>query len=361
MRFGNKLKNSATPMAHAKRPGSKEYFFGAGNNINAGSKRELMQTIASLLAEASEGNIVDNDNSETYMTTAEAIGQFTEAFNNRHSPAWKDYGATIAHDLMEHVERDGFMRKLLKKLEVQQGSFPRHRVQQLQVMAITATGTGQVSSQIVREKFILPPEFQIVADALVTRQVINQTPGDILDERYNEALMAIMTAEDKTVKAVFDASVGINNPLVYVSGGLTPAIISSMSARVYSQVGSNGGSILLAADYWEDILTKSDFAGYYDPVSKLELIQNGVLGRFFGRDFITDGFRLPQLKVLATGELYVLAQPELLGGYTERGPVESTEIDGAIRNMPGARGWSFVTDVSIAGHNAKSIQKAVRA
>lgn len=362
MRFGNALKNStAVPMQHARRPGSREYIFGRGNEINASSNREVIETIASMLALAQEGKLQTHEEPEDTLSIQEATAMVVAAFNDKSSNAWKDFGATLAADLQEHVEREGFMRRILKELTVTQGNFPRHRVQTILVQAIMSTGSGRVLPQMVREKWITPPEWTSMAEVLVTRQDINQTPGDILDERYNEGLQALMTQQDRATKACLDATVGIYNPLVYAGGGLTPAIISAMSTRVYTQIGSQGGSVLLAADYWEDIQTNSSFGAYYDPVTKLELIQNGVLGRFFGREFITDGFRHPVLKVLGYGELYMLGQPEFLGGYTERGPVESAEIDGATRGQAGSRGWAFAQDISVAVHNAKAVQKAVRA
>lgn len=355
-----RMNKKSVPLTAAKRPGSREHLFGRGNEINANNKKEVMEAIATILNMAGTGEVT-MASEEELISREEATAAFVQAHEDRTpNSAWAEIGVQLASDLRECVERQGFMRKIFKKLEVSNGQIPRHRVQQLNVMAVVATGGGAVLPQMVRERFIFPPEFQVLVNLLVTRNDINQTPGDVYDERFQEALQAVMVGEDKTVKACLDTSVGLVNPLTYVSGSLTVAQLSNMGARLLSNGGSTGGSVLLAADYWEDIQTSSSFASYYDPVTKMELIQNGVIGRFFGRDFITDGVRIPTLRVLAPGELYVLADPELVGGYTERGPVESTEVDGAVLGKPGARGWTLLTDLSVAAHNAKTVAKAVR-
>ena len=58
--------------------------------------------------------------------------------------------------------------------------------------------------------------------------------------------------------------------------------------------------------------------------------------------------------------MYVLGTPEYLGAYTERGPIESTDINGAYKGVAG-RGWFFNSTLSCAVHNARAVVKAQRA
>ncbi len=360
MRIKNTLsKKSATPLKHARRPGSREQFFNSAGDLNASSNADVMRAIATIMAEAQAGRVTVAEEVNE-VTAAEHRAYVAEAFANRSSRDWADMGAALAADLSETVARDGFMRKLLLKQEISQGNEPRHRVQVTQTTAVVSAGVGITHPQFVRDKYIRPPEFPITARLMVSNTDINQSPGDILDEKYDEGLQAIMVGEDRALKTMLDKAVGIYNPVKIISGGLIPATVSNMSTTILTAGAGQGGPILMAADYWEDIQSNTTFAAYYDPVTKLELIQTGLIGRFFGRDFITDGVRHPALKVLNVGEIYVLAQPNLLGAYTERGPVQSTELDGALTGVTG-RGWFFSIDESMAIHNAAGVVKGVRA
>jgi hypothetical protein len=86
------------------------------------------------------------------------------------------------------------------------------------------------------------------------------------------------------------------------------------------------------------ILTDSEFASYYDPVSKHQLIMEGVLGSFFGVTLYTDGFRADNLQVLNPGEVYFLGSPKALGVVMERKPLTVENTMGAVVGQSW-RGW----------------------
>jgi hypothetical protein len=116
----------------------------------------------------------------------------------------------------------------------------------------------------------------------------------------------------------------------------------------------------MAADFWNDIIANQQFSGWFDPLSKYEIVTTGVLGQMLGLTFITDGFRHKQLKVLNTGELYLVGDPLMHGGYTDRGPVQSNEVSEYPNGQP-ARGWYMFEDLSMVIANARSVIKAKRA
>ena len=364
MRLKSMLQNStgrpATPMAHARRPGSRESFFNGAGEINASNKRDVAEAIAQLLELVQSGVIVANANDEKSNVDIAASREYViAAFNDKQGPAFAEIGAEMATQLKETAERDGFMRQLLVKAEVAQGAPPRHRIIKRDVTAVIATGMAQLNAQYLQSNHIYPPEFGNSANIMMSTVDLAQTPGDILDEKFNEGLEAMMVAEDRMVRGMFDASVGVEHQLQYISGGLTPVIFSAMTSKLTAW-NIPAGPVLFAADLWDDMRAGSAFAAYYDPVTKLEMIQSGRIMRFLGSEFITDGFRHPQQKVLAAGEMYVLGTPEYLGAYTERGPIESTDINGAYKGVAG-RGWFFNSTLSCAVHNARAVVKAQRA
>jgi len=89
-----------------------------------------------------------------------------------------------------------------------------------------------------------------------------------------------------------------------------------------------------------ELVTTSDteFASYYDPVSKHQIIMEGVLGSFYGVTLLTDGFRFDTLQVLNPGEVYFLGTPKALGVVMERKPLTVENVIGATIGQPN-RGW----------------------
>jgi hypothetical protein len=93
-----------------------------------------------------------------------------------------------------------------------------------------------------------------------------------------------------------------------------------------------------------------------DPVSKYDLVLNGELGILLGLRIVTDGYRAPELQVLNSGEIYVVGQAQNHGQFTTRGGVESTPIDGALKNK-NSKGWWLAENISVIITNARSVAK----
>ena len=63
-------------------------------------------------------------------------------------------------------------------------------------------------------------------------------------------------------------------------------------------------------------------------MNNMELVVNGAIASILGVNILTDGFREQHLKVLNRGEVYILAQPNELGGTTLRGDLATEPTKG---------------------------------
>lgn len=354
-------KKPTTPGKEVRISGSREMLVGRNGEINASSKEDLLRSISQLLTMAADGSLDLSDAKDDQEVTAEQSNQYVAAAyqDTTAGGKWAELGASMAGQVAESADREGFMRRLLVPMELAQGTIPRHRVKTKNVTAVVASSSQQVAPQFVRDKYIMAPEFAISANVRVDQQEINQSIGDIMEDKYYEALESVMVAEDRVWKKMSDNTVGVVHPLQYVAGSLSPAVISYMHAALRSW-NIPAETILLAADYWSDIAGNGAFSAYLTPVHQYELIATGRLGVFLGMNILTDGFRQPNLKVLGSGEMYVVGSPILHGSYTDRGPVQSVEVNNYPEGMI-ARGWFFVEHLSMSVHNARSVIKAVRA
>lgn len=355
-------RRGAVAPAVARRPGGSRFFSDRGE-LNASDNKDAIAQIVQVLAGLASGQI---DNHEQEVADARAIvaarrDQLVAAFYDGEDPKastkWKELGAAMTDELQYTMDREGFMRRLLMRVDVSQGADPRIPTYYKDVVAFRATAPVQSAQTINREGLVVPEEFYVRARVFVEQRDIEKSPGDILERKYLEAQEAIMVQEDRTWKYMADQMVGLRNNLLYMSGGFTPGFLSTLSHDV-NRHGLLAGTLLISSDIVSDLQSATEFSAWFDPVTKMELILNGNLGRILGMEIITDGNRHPNLQVLKPGEVYAVAAPNMHGAYTDRGPVQSAAFDGLAQEngIPG-RGWNMYEIISMTLHNPASVAK----
>jgi hypothetical protein len=337
-------------------PGSNEYLLSSDGHINAGSKAELARVLVNLLTENANGNIDTASAQQKEQQRVAKNFHVEEAWNDDRK--WRELGSGLAGTLSSRMEREGFMRRLLKRFDVAEGAVPRIKVRQNKVKSIIVRGPGQIHPQFIRDRYLMPDEFSVVADVRVEDLDIRQGSSDILEDKFYEMQEAILVKEDRVLRNALDATAGMYNNITYYAGSFTPANFRTLTLNV-DRWSIPVASVVLARDVMSDLLVGSSFSTYWDPVSKWEAIQTGTIGNLFGTSIITDGYREPGLKVLEDGEVYALGTDEYLGGYTDRGPVQSEPKDVSDDQVI-ARGWFMYEHISLAVANAKAVAKAIR-
>lgn len=347
------LRNGA-PMTEL-RFGNRRNVIASNGELNANNKKDLALQIANLLTASANGEIVPAKITAS-QRAAESRELLLAAWNNPER--FEQLGIAMAAELQEANSRQGFVRQLVIEEPISQGGFPRHRVRYPNVVAVQAVTPTDVLPQLVRDRYIYPPELSMVANIEIENREIAQATGDILEEKYREGLEAIMVAEDRLWRTAADATVGIANPLTAIAGSMDPATLRATITKV-TDWNIPATKTLLANDLWNDICTDTDFLDAFDPLSQNEILLTGKLGQIYGTELITDGFRPPEQRVLGSGELYVVGQDTLHGAITSREGVVPTPINGAIRNRP-TKGWFFEELFSLSITNARSVAKAAR-
>lgn len=346
----------------ANRPGSMEKLVGANGEINASSKTDLMQAIVDLAAAVTSGDIYTDASGSKPASAQEVASARREAlidgYNGPLNEGWAELGSGLAAELTQRMEREGFMRTLLMRGDVAEGSIPRIRVRVPNTRAVVARGAAAVMPQFVRGKYITADEFTISANPRVLELETHQGSQDLLEEKFYEAQEQIMVTEDKMLRSMMDVTVGIENPITYFSGSFTPSGLQSLRYMV-QRWNMSAANLLFAMDILNDFIAGNSFSTWFDPVSKYEIVQTGRIGNLLGMSMITDGLRDPRLRVLADGELYVTGTPEYTGAYTDRGPVASEPRD-SYDDGVAARGWYMREHISATVANARSIAKAKR-
>ena len=347
------LRTRSTPsLANAFKPASNERFFNNQGQMNAGSNQDAIQVLAMALQQIQNGNVL-NPVAEETASRAEMFAEFAAAWSDRSTNTWAEMGASIALEITEVLARQGLMRRFLARADLEQGDLPRIRVRTRNVKAIIATGIGACGPQYVRDRYLMPPEFNVVANPRVTNIELNQGAPDLLDDVYLRSLEAIMVGEDRAYYNMLKRGVGMGNDAVTMVGGLSPTALVALRERV-SGWNLSASGLILGTSAVSDILAQANgFANVFDPVSQYELMRTGQIGTLLGMAVTTDGFRDPDQRVLDANDVIVVADPSTHGGYTDRGPVEAVPVDQYPDGI-NARGWFVSETISMAIGNTRS-------
>jgi len=330
--------------------GSKEYFGDTRTGeINAASKNELAKKVLASLN--------SNINASATAKRQDVQEKVVAAFKDTTSNDFHKIGAALAGQLYEVASREGFARRFLQKVETQQGADIRLDVKFPNSIAMTAVSAQQVQPVYLRDKHYYPALVDIAFNCMIKKEEINRTTGDILNEKLQEGLASVEVQEDRLWKKSTDMLAGVANPENLLTSGLTPDALAIMRNEV-NRWNLPTATLLAASDVMNDLIGLN-FSTWFDPVTQYELVQTGAMGSLLGMNIITDAYRAPTLKVLDQGDVYVLSSPEYHGAIADRGPVESTEINGAIQGV-NARGWYMVESIAMLVHNARSIAKGTR-
>jgi len=337
---------------------SGERAVGHNGEINASDRGELLRKQFQFMQASAQGNVVANsmaaDREQFVKRNADLI---TAAFNN--GEAHRVLGQKMADSLFITANRQGFTRKLLLKTTVAQGSIPRFAMRSKDVMAAWSTSATKVETQITRDRWLTPPELQIVARPFVTQTELNQSASDVLEEKYVEATEAIMVSEDRLAIMQANELVGVDNNLLIAGTTVTPEYFAQLQNNVI-RWGLKASTMLIASDIMIDVIGDRDFIAAIDPVARHELLLTGELGTIYGSRIITDAYRHQAHKVLNRGELYCFADPINLGAYSDRDGITSTPITISTELLPG-RGWVLNEAFALTIANSRAVAKGIRA
>jgi len=338
-------------VASELRFGSGERAIGHNGELNASSKADLLKQIAKLAEVASTQGVITEEAATASEKASLHKQMVTAAFASQDSHA--ELGEVLADELYQAANREGFMRRFLARQELSQGQIARVKLRMKNVVAVIAGSPSKVQTQLVRDNQYFPPEFYISANPFVEKREIDQSSGDVLEEKYIESLEAIMVGEDRVFYNLAQATVNVANAATTIVGTMNPTNLSTLRNQV-TRWNIPAANWLIANDIWNDVIGDSGFQQLIDPVSKHELLLTGQLGTILGMTIFSDGYRHPQHRVLSQGEMMVIGDPVNTGTYTDRGGVESEPVTAGVAGVPG-RGWFMSESVSAIIANARAI------
>lgn len=345
------------------RPKGSNQRLANGAEIDAYDKQDLIRKIGELYQGVKSGVIARSEDetmsSDERRLVVEARHEaLADALNDRTGVKWQALGETVTEEIYEALGREGFTRKILGFKPIKRGDVARIAVRKKDVIGYYIAHTSPtVVASSVRQSYITPPDAYLLFRIEIDNLELELADTDLLEHKYNDGLEQILREEDLRTKALLDAAAPTYNELVFFNA-FTPSVFQAMRTQI-ARWTIPVAHALIAVDLWNDILTDTEFASYYDPVSKHQVIMEGNLGSFFGVTLLTDGFREENLQVLNPGEVYFLGTPKALGVLMERKPLTVESTNGGVVGRP-VRGWFGEAIVSHAVVNARSVVRGQR-
>lgn len=338
-----------------------EALIGNNGEFNAASRKELLHAGGALKSYVDNRTVQVKDVLPTEVRAARARA-LDEAFadsnvNGTGSRAWHALGEVIGDEIFQSLGRDGFARKTMLVRPLGKGETGRLRVRKKDVVAYFVTTDPNIVASQVRQSYVYPPEFYLAAKITMEDREIEQSSGDLLQDKYEDGLEQILVAEDKVWLNLARTAAPASND-VFFFNTFTPTVFSQMRTEV-AHWGIPVTTAIVAYDIWNDILTDAEFSAFVDPVTKHEIVLEGSIGSFFGVQFITDGYRAETLRVLSDGEVFMLGAPQTLGGITVRKDLMFKNIDLYNQGKP-ERGWFGEQIEGMSIVNSRSLSRGQR-
>lgn len=340
------------------RPDSAEPIVASNGEINASSTKDLAKGISELIALASAGKIAKHE-ATPKLSQAEKREALATAVNaGTNSEAFSVLGETMASEVKETLGREGFARKFMQFRQLNNGDVFKVRLRKRDTLSWVTTSNPNTVASIARQLFVTPEMFSITADALIEQMEIAQDTGDLLDDRYNDCLEQMLCGEDRVfLKLAESAASSLNTPFYF--SDFTPTTCATMKTEIQSNGGIPVTSMLVSFDIWNDIVAQPEFTAWYSEIAKHELVLQGNLGTLMGMNIVTDGYRIPTLRVLPQNTVYMFGSPETLGVVGQWGDMSVKPIDKA-NDGRACVGWFLNAIEGMTIGNARAVVKGTR-
>jgi hypothetical protein len=359
MKGGYEVTASGEPADQEFRGPGGDRMFAQGGEVNAWNKKDAAKNIRHFAAQASSGNLRQNY-LDSVVPRHQRKQQLQAALHDQSMRQWSAIGAGIAQIVQERQQREGITRKVLNQHPLNLGEDAKITMPRKIAQAVISVSATNVEFQLLDTNKVYPTEVSLVGNLFIENLTLQQASGDLLEEAYNQLYESILVAEDRLLKTAYLSMVSSGmNPIVTLGTALSTGLLSQIKRRVTDH-GLPVGALLMASDFWDDMLGNSAFYDLYDPVTRYNLIQDGTIGTVFGMPIITDSFRDQDYRILDPGQMFITASADYCGGFTDRGGVEATPVDGSAVGKDG-RGWFGRQSFSLAVVNAKSIGEVLRA
>lgn len=350
------MKNTIIP-GYTKTKRSSMPLFNNKGELNASSKADAILALGEVLDVIRQNNVSPEAEEASRDEYRRERGKaLVEAVTDKSGNKMAVLAEAVTSEVLDQTNRDGFCRRFLQHKELSQGDIPYVTLKDKQALAYAMSSASRVIPVEIRERRQILNEFHITGQINISNIEIARSSTDLLEEKYDETLEAIMVQEDRFWKKLADrAALSRNNLQTFLQ--LTPQFFAKMMAMITNK-GLPVQHAIISTNLMQDIIAGSEFTQVFDPVTQWEVLQTGEMGSLYNVQITSDATRDPGMRVLEPGDFYMVSSPEFHGVLHTR-PIITEPINGYNRGKS-ERGW-FVDQITsmIVGNN-KSVAKGKR-
>lgn len=355
------VNNPAFTASRRTKSGSRQFsktpIIASNGDVNAYNKKDLMEQIASLVHASSTKQVRPLKHDRMKAIASEHRQIIDAAKADKNGPAFTALGQAIGDEVWETENRQGFARSVLLVKPMAKGEDGKVRIRRKDVMAFMSSGPSQAITSQIRQNWVYPPEFHLMARVYIDVIQLRQDTGDLLEDKYVDALEQLMVVEDRMLKDLSDRAAQVRNDLI-VFNALSPQVFTSMR----TQIGSwniTPAQAIISFDMWDDIIADATFSSWYSPVEKHQLILEGKIGSLLNVEIKTDGYRYETLQVLNPGEIYMYGTPQTVGAILQGQELIAEPINAYNLGRP-ETGWFMVQTEGMTIANSLAVVRGQR-
>jgi hypothetical protein len=306
--------------------------------LNAWNRKDAMQQISAVIAAFNQGLIKRTASVERINDLNEMADRIRTAATTHNAANFGVLGEEVSNEIRQTVARTGFVRHFLQERELKAGEETKLYVRRQDVMSYSLETDSLTPTSTIKMKDVYSREHYINANIQIEDKELARLTADLLQEKLEDGYEMVQVQEDKMGKIISTAAANATNVPLYFAA-LTPTVYQGLKNQVES-LGLPVASAWLANNLWNDIVSDNggNFSGWFDPVSKHELILTGQLGSLLGVTLFTDAFINAPQRVLSAGQIFFYAAPGTVGQWLVRKQLTSQPLNFAIIAKP-AQGW----------------------
>jgi hypothetical protein len=304
--------------------GTTTVTFNQQGELNAYDKQDALQQLvkyASILAQNQPSNVQLSDEPSFSDRQREAL--LKRALLTQEGKV--ALGQAMANPIRRNLDYQGVGRKALVVDPLPQGVLPIYD-KDIDVYATVISSNGAVPESRIMGDRVTVPEFEVVSNPTVRIAEVKRRRFNVIDRAQQKARQEIQAQEDSNIFAALDtastvenaAQVGFSGPggrlgkldLLYLKQQIDRWDL--VTAKFFMHI--NEFTDILA---WEHAGPNES---NIDPVTQREVLQTGLYARIWGADIIVS-------KVVPTGTIYAVADPEFVGVMPIRQDIEVLPAD----------------------------------
>ena len=250
--------------------------------------------------------------------TQEQKQQIVEAAFSGDAAERQRFGAEMIPLILDRLDYEGFIRKVLKTHEVSQGQIISYE-KDVNVAAYMIQEDGQTIESVIKGNRVFPSEFWVTAFEKIGMAEIAKRQYDVVDRAHDKAAFQIQLAEDRNgLRQLYQAATTYNTQ-INITSTVNKSVLETIAYEV-ERWRLKVDKFLMNRQELGD-LRKVINSMDYDPITSRDTLLTGVFASIWGYNiFVSAGVDEQGIQSVSVpaGMIFAVTAPRYLGAMPIR-------------------------------------------